>query len=313
VISIVSSSFYRFWLINQQGLYIFDKKLTRKERIILTKAEEDALIADIMNNDPKILEDDTAIFVRDIDPTFTRLYYKKYKKDLYLLLVDELMDITDVVQHFQIWMDVRKRHREHLKGMVFCIFDDVEGPKVIYNNFLEEDDALLLAIQGQTVTSMGRVEEFITGFKEAIKVPNREDLVHLSYDFLQSAPESKDPRIAKMGRISNLYLLFQRDNPYLNEEHFRSYVESFIDEWVYNWEALNGASERYSAQIFNELYEDLRDTVTIAIDMTTHEEREIAKLKVFVMELLGQNKVLNYQIRRLRERIKELEHQLGLK
>jgi len=154
---------------------------------------------------------------------------------------------------------------------------------------------------------MGRMNEFKTGFKEPLNVPNRDDLLHLSYDFLQSAPESADPRIAKMGRVSNLYLLFSRDFPHAKENLFREFVESFLDEWVYTWESLDGSEQRYSSNIFEELLEDLRSTVSVAIDLTTHDEREIAKLKELIMDLLAQNKVLEYSNRRLREKIKELE------
>jgi hypothetical protein len=296
--------FYRFWLLNEQGLYIFDKKLEKS--VILTKAEEDSLIAEIYR-DPKVEPNNTTIFLRDLPATFTRLYYQKYRKDLYILHTDELTDITDVVAKFQSWIEERNQQRKHLKGVVFCVFDDIEGPKVVYNSILEDNSALLLAIQGQTVSSMGRSDDFATGFKAPLNVPNRDDLIHISYDFLQPAPTSKDPRIAKMGRVSNLYLLFSRKFPHVKEVLFREFVEAFLDEWVYNWEALDGSKLRYSSQIFEELLEDLRSTVSIAIDMTTHEEREVAKLKVLVMDLLAQNKVLEYQVRRLREKVKKYE------
>jgi hypothetical protein len=110
-----------------------------------------------------------------------------------------------------------------------------------------------------------------------------------------------------MGRVSNLYLLFSRKFPHVKEVLFREFVEAFLDEWVYNLEALDGSKLRYSSQIFEELLEDLRSTVSIAIDMTTHEEREVAKLKVLIMDLLAQNKVLEYQVRRLREKVKKFE------
>ncbi|MFX0170401.1 MAG: hypothetical protein ACFE9L_00620 [Candidatus Hodarchaeota archaeon] len=300
----MTGKIYRFWLLNEQGLYIFDKKLDKS--VILTKAEEDSLIAEIFR-DHKVEKNNTTIFMRDVPSTFARLYYQKNRKDLYILLVDELVDITEVVSTFQSWIDERHQQRKHLKGIVLSVFDDIEGPKVVYNSFLEYDNALLLAVQGQTVSSMGRIEDFKTGFKEPLNVPNRDDLIHISFDFLQSAPTSKDPRIAKMGRVSNLYLIFPRDFPHVKEILFREFIESFLDEWVYNWEALDVSKERYSPQIFEELLEDLRSTVSIAIDMTTHEEREIAKLKTLVMDLLAQNKVLEYQVRRLQEKVKELE------
>lgn len=300
----MSSKFYRFWLLNEQGLYIYDKRLSRI--VIMPKVEEDSLIAEIYR-DPRMDEENTTIFSKDIVSSFSRLYYQKNANDLYMLLVDELTEITEVLSEFQKWTIIREQQRNRLKGVVFCIFDDVEGPKVVYNSVLEEDTAILLAVQGQTVTSMGRMNEFKTGFKEPLNVPNRDDLLHLSYDFLQSAPESTDPRIAKMGRVSNLYLLFSRDFPHVKENLFREFIESFLDEWVYTWESLNGSDQRYSSKIFDELLEDLRSTVSVAIDLTTHDEREIAKLKELIMDLLSQKKVLEYSNRRLRERIKELE------
>jgi hypothetical protein len=300
----MSSKFYRFWLLNEQGLYIYDKRLSRI--VIMPKVEEDSLIAEIYR-DPRMDEENTTIFSKDIVSSFSRLYYQKNANDLYMLLVDELTEITEVLSEFQKWTIIREQQRNRLKGIVFCIFDDVEGPKVVYNSVLEEDTAILLAVQGQTVTSMGRMNEFKTGFKEPLNVPNRDDLLHLSYDFLQSAPESTDPRIAKMGRVSNLYLLFSRDFPHVKENLFREFIESFLDEWVYTWESLNGSDQRYSSKIFDELLEDLRSTVSVAIDLTTHDEREIAKLKELIMDLLAQKKVLEYSNRRLRERIKELE------
>ncbi|MFW9856695.1 MAG: hypothetical protein ACFFFG_16710 [Candidatus Thorarchaeota archaeon] len=257
---------------------------------------------------------DTTILSRDLLPSYTRLYYRKHHSDLYVLLVDELTDFTEVIEVFSKWSEKRDKQREQLKGLVFVVFDDVEGPKVIYNNLLKEEIAILLAVQGQTVSSMGRLKKFKVGFKEPLNVPNRSDLVHMSYDFLQPAPESADPRIAKMGRISNLYLIFDRSFSYLNEEHFRLSIEGYLDEWVYNHFSQDSGQvypKSYSKFFFDELLEDLRTTISSAIDVASHEEREVARLKVFVMELLTQNKVLTYQVRRLRERIKELE--IGVK
>ena len=300
---------YRFWLLNHQGLYIIDKKLpAMKKRIILTKLEEDNLIAEIVNSD---LPDNTSIFTKEVESTFTRLYYQKRFSDLFIILADELVDITEIGSEFNNWVEKRQLQRVQLKGIVLVVFDDFEGPKVEYNNYLEEESALLLAVQGQTVSSMGRMEEYPTGFKEPLNVPNRDDLQHLSYDFIQPAPSSGDPRIAKMGRVSNLYLIFPKNFPYIKESHFRGYIESFLDEWVLNWNLLPEEERKdIDPTIMVELLEDLRTTVSTAIDMATHDEREVAKLKVYIMELLTENKVLNSQIRRLKDHIVRLEEKL---
>ncbi|MFW9904983.1 MAG: hypothetical protein ACFFFH_11665 [Candidatus Thorarchaeota archaeon] len=306
----MSNNYYRFWLLNYQGLYIFDKKLHKK--VILTKAEEDNLIAEVFQ-DPKVMDaDDTPLFTRELSSYFTRLHYRKYKKDLYILLSDELIDITEVDARFKPWIDLRNQQRAHLQGLTISMFDDIEGPKVVYNSgSLLSENALLLAVQGQTISAMGRIVEYSSGFKDPLNVPNREDLIHLSYSFLQPAPDSKDPRIAKMGRMTSIHLLFLIGFHFVNENLFRSYLESFLDEWVYNWNAQREDSVSYPREIFDELLEDLRSAISTAIDLTTHEEREEAKLKEYVMDLLSQNKVLNYQVRRLREKIKELEKQIS--
>jgi len=304
--------FYRFWLLNHQGLYIFDKKLHRK--VILTQAEEDNLIAEVFQDPQVMFDDNTPLFTRELSSYFTRLHYRKYKKDLYILLADELIDITEVNTRLQPWIELRDQQREYLQGLTISMFDDIEGPKVVYNSdTLLSENALLLAVQGQTISAMGRIVEYTSGFKDPLNVPNREDLIHLSYIFLQPAPDSKDPRIAKMGRMTSIHLLFLLGFHFVNEKLFRSYLESFLDEWVYNWNAQRENSLSYPREIFDELLEDLRSAISTAIDLTTHEEREEAKLKEYVMDLLSQNKVLNYQVRRLREKIKELEDQLSSK
>ncbi|MHA1974998.1 MAG: hypothetical protein ACTSW1_18555 [Candidatus Hodarchaeales archaeon] len=302
----MQDKFYRFWLINNEGLYIIDKKLPAlKKRVVLTKVEEDNLIANIVNQE---LPENTIIFTKELVESQTRLYYQKRFNDLYILLTEETVDITTANQEFHKWIKTRQQQRDQLKGIVFTIFDDIEGPKVVFNSCLKEDNALLLAVQGQTVSSMGRIESFRSGFKEPLNVPNREDLQHLSYDFLQPAPSSNDPRIAKMGRVSNIYLIFSKNFPYVKENHFRNFVEAFLDEWVFNWNVMTEDEREDNLPIIlSELLEDLRTTVSTAIDMTTHDEREIAKLKVYVMELLTENKVLTSQVRRLRAKIKELE------
>ena len=71
-------------------------------------------------------------------------------------------------------MDLRDLQRTHLKGIVVAIFDDIEGPKVVFNDCLAEENALLLAIQGQTVSGMGRIEEYTVGFMDPLNVPNRD-------------------------------------------------------------------------------------------------------------------------------------------
>ncbi len=303
-------NYYRFWLLNHQGLYIFDKKLHKK--VILTRSEEDTLIAEVFQ-DPRVMsDDDTPLFTRELPTYFTRFHYRKHKRDLYILLTDELIDITEVDAQLKPWITLRKQQREHLQGLVISMFDDIEGPKVVYNNdALLSENALLLAVQGQTISSMGRIVEYTSGFKDPLNVPNREDLIHLSYIFLQPAPDSNDPRIAKMGRMTSIHLLFLLGFPFVAESLFRSYLEAFLDEWVYNWNAQKVDSKTYPKEIFDELLEDLRSAISTAIDLTTHEEREEAKLKEYVMDLLSQNKVLNYQVRRLREKIKELENQIS--
>ncbi|MFX1286772.1 MAG: hypothetical protein ACFFB5_24250 [Promethearchaeota archaeon] len=302
------SDYYRFWLLNYQGLYIFDKKLTKT--VILTKSEEDTLIAEIFRDPAIETEKNTPLFTRELPASFARLHYQKFRNDLYIFMTDELTDVTEVAAKVQSWIKIRKLQREYLRGLVLSVFDDIEGPKVAYNSgALLTENALLLAVQGQTITSMGRMVDYPSGFKEPLNVPNREDMIHLTYNFLQPAPESKDSRIAKIGRMTSLHLLFPVDFPHLNESLFRSYVEAFLDEWVYNWNVQKENNVDYPQDIFDELLEDLRSTISTAIDLTTHEEREITKLKELVIDLLSQNKVLNYQIRRLREKIKQLEKQ----
>lgn len=304
------NNYYHFWLLNHQGLYIFDKKLHKK--VILTKSEEDTLIAEIFHDPTIEMADDTPLFTRELPSSFTRLHYQKYGRDLYIFLADETIDITEVDKEIRKWIEIRDQQRAHLQGLVISIFDDIEGPKVVYNSdTLLTENALLLAVQGQTVSSMGRMVEYSSGFRDPLNVPNREDLIHLSYAFLQPAPDSKDSRIAKMGRMSSIHLLFLLEFPHIKENLFCSSVEAFLDEWVYNWNAQRENSRFYPRDIFDELLEDLRSTISTAIDLTTHDEREITKLKELIMDLLSQNKVLNYQVRRLREKIKDLEKKLS--
>ncbi len=301
----MKGKFYRFWLLNEQGLYIFDQKL--EKQIILPKHEEDELIANLYN---EFIDksNNTPVLHRDLNSiAFTRLYYQMYERDLYIMLADETIDIIDIDEKFEIWRNIREKQRANLKGIIFSLFDDTQGTKVMYNTSLDEEAALLVAVQGQTISYMGKINEFQTGFKEALNVPNRKDLIHISYDFLVPAPQSTDPRIAKYGRVMNLYLLFPREFPYLKEISFLQFMESFIDESVHNWIEMQREEPVYPKELFDKLYEDLRSTVNLAIDLATHDEREIRKLKEFVMDLLTQNQVLTFQVRKLQARIKELE------
>ena len=59
----MKGNYYRFWLINEQGLYIFDQKLQRQK--VLTKSDEDKLIAELYN-DPALEMDDTAILHKNL-------------------------------------------------------------------------------------------------------------------------------------------------------------------------------------------------------------------------------------------------------
>lgn len=300
-------NYYRFWLINEQGLYIIDQKLQRQK--ILTKADEDKLIAELYN-DPALEMDDTAILQKNLPKyAFSRLYYQKYKKDLYILLADEMIDITDIDLQLQTRRKDRDTLRENLIGIVVAAFDDARGPKVVYSpSFINEETTLLLAVQGQTISYMGKLNEFQIGFKEPLNVPNRTDMIHVSYDFLVPAPNSKDPRIALTGRVMNLFLLFPRNLPYLKEKSFLQFIESFIEEWVRDWiDFQKGNEGEYPVKWFDDLLENLRSTVNIAIDLATHDEREVRKLKDFVMDILAQNQVLTYQVQKLKEKIRKLE------
>ncbi len=303
----MNSDYYRFWLLNQQGLYIFDEKLTKN--ILFSKDDEDDLIAEIFKED---ILSDSPIYTLELPSHSARLHYQKLDQDLYFLLTNDLIDITKVNLKLNHWKKLRELQKNHLKGIVVSVFDDLEGPKVVYNSCLQEEEAILLAVQSQTVSSMGKAEEFKSGFKDPLKVPNRDELIHLSYDFLQPAPNSTDPRIAKTGRISNIFLIFARELPHVTNNKFKGFLEAFLDEWVWNWnsEKIKELPETYPKKIFDELLEDLRSTVTTSIDLSTHDEREEANLKVFIMDLLSQNAVLSSTIRRLREQIEEMETQL---
>ena len=302
----MQGNYHRFWLVNEQGLYIFDQKLQKQK--ILAKMDEDKLIAELYN-EPSLIEDDTPIFLKELPSVaFTRLYYQKYNRDLYILLADEILDITEIDAKINTWREIRDQQRVNLRGLVFSVFDDTRGPKVVYNPSLKEEVALLIAVQGATISSMGKIHDFKIGFKEPLNVPNRDDLIHISYDFLAPAPSSEDPRIAKSGRVTNLHLIFPRGFPYLKDISFIQFIESFIDEWVYIWNEYQQENEGdYPEGRFDQLLEDLRSTVSVAIDLATHEEREIRKLKDFVMDLLTQNQVLTYEVRRLQDKVKELE------
>jgi hypothetical protein len=305
--SVLTGNYYRFWLINEQGLYIIDQNYQRQK--VITKSDEDKLIAELYN-DPNLEKDDTAILHKNLPLySFSRLYYQKYKKDLYVLLADEMIDVTEIDSKLQTYRKQRDTQRENLIGIVVAAFDDARGPRDVYSpDFINEETTLLLAVQGQTISYMGKLNEFQPGFKEPLNVPNRTDLIHVSYDFLVPAPSSKDPRIALTGRVMNLFLLFPRDLPYLKEKSFLEFIESFIDEWVRDWIEFQKDNEgKYPIKIFDDLLESLRSTVNIAIDLATHDEREVRKLKDFIMDVLAQNQVLTYQVQKLQERIKELE------
>ena len=298
----MKGNYYRFWLINEQGLYIIDQKLQRQK--ILTKADEDNLIAELYN-DPALVMDDTAILHMNLPSiAFSRLYYQRYKKDLYVLLADEMIDITEIDSKLHTYRKERDAQRENLIGIVVAAFDDARGPRVVYSpDFINEETTLLLAVQGQTISYMGKLNEFQVGFKEPLNVPNRSDLIHVSYDFLVPAPS-----IALTGRVMNLFLLFPRNLPYLKEKSFLQFIESFIDEWVRDWiQFQKDAEGKYPVKMFDDLLENLRSTVNTAIDLATHDEREVRKLKDFVMDILAQNQVLTYQVQKLQKRIKKLE------
>ena len=90
----MKGNIYRFWLLNEQGLYIFDQKL--EKQIVLPKHEEDSIIAELYNEfiDKSI---DTPLLHKDLHSiAFTRLYYQMYKRDLYIMLVDETFDDTEI-------------------------------------------------------------------------------------------------------------------------------------------------------------------------------------------------------------------------
>ncbi|MHA2167967.1 MAG: hypothetical protein ACXAAT_19140, partial [Candidatus Hodarchaeales archaeon] len=256
----MTRNFYRFWLVNEQGLYIFDQKLN-KQKTVLTKTGEDRLIAELFN-DAKLDSDSTAILHREMPSlAFTRLYYQKFNRDLYVILADEMVDVTEVAVRFQPWREIRNKQRENLMGILFSVFDDKLGPKVVYNSVLDEETALMVAVQGQTISYMGKINQFTLGFKQPLKVPNRDDLIHCAYDFLIPAPSSSDPRIAEVGRITNIYLIFPHDLPYLKEDAFLQFIESSLEEWVYNWIVFQKENEgEFPDNLFDELLEDLRST-----------------------------------------------------
>ena len=78
----MAGNYYRFWLINEQGLYIIDHKYQRQK--VITKSDEDKLIAELYN-DPHLERDNTAILHKNLPSyAFSRLYYQKYKKDDFL-------------------------------------------------------------------------------------------------------------------------------------------------------------------------------------------------------------------------------------
>ena len=118
----MAGNYYRFWLINEQGLYIYDHKYQRQK--VITKSDEDKLIAELYN-DPHLERDNTAILHKNLPSyAFSRLYYQKYKKDLYVLLADEMIDTTEIDLKLQNYRKERDAQRENLIGIVVAAFDD---------------------------------------------------------------------------------------------------------------------------------------------------------------------------------------------
>ena len=112
--------------------------------------------------------------------------------------------------------------------------------------------------------------------------------------------DSKDPRIAQHGRFTSINMIFRESLVCLDEEHFRTYIESFLEIWVDDWLKLP-LEKRNDPKILQELSKDLRKTSLEAMDLERHEEREMGELKQLIINLMKENDLLKAKIKELEE------------
>ncbi len=98
------------------------------------------------------------------------------------------------------------------EGLVLASVGDL-GPEVIHTLVeLKENSLVAMAVQGFTLTGMGAGDGYVTGMHGPLPVPYAQGMKALIYSFVMEAPNAKDHRITKHGKLMALFLVFKEDN-----------------------------------------------------------------------------------------------------
>lgn len=121
-----------------------------------------------------------------------------------------------------------------INGLVFTVFSDMGPVPIVNMSSLDHGKILKLSILGMTLLSMGTqgIEDKLTqNLHGPIPVPDTNEFEALSMTFSVVAAETKDERIERFGRTTNLWIIF--NSKYRSElfSHHSS-IERFLSEEI---------------------------------------------------------------------------------
>jgi len=201
----------------------------------------------------------------------TKIYYSWYGGDLYILASPETTDQQEMEKELTDLYKLRKSMKDRFLGVLFCDFDDMQGPVPVFNNSpLEEVTTYQLAAQGMSLAAMGQSElpKYVVG---PIPVPGSTEYQTLVYSFTRPVMDSEDPRIIAGGRPGILFMIF-------NLEKLETDVLEFLEAFLTQWKA----SPDVSPDGLEDLSENVRLTITLAWDLIKYREKQNEYLRELV-------------------------------
>lgn len=286
------------WIISNRGLLVYERpKLELK-----MGNQEESFLQEAQVGLKAFSEDftDDQIWTWEGDVPNTSCIGLNKKGDTFVLWIDlslrNIPNPDDYKKDFENLAAIRKDQRRVFKGIMFIDFLDEVGPDVRFNTTdLHDDDALRIGMQCFSTLGFG-ASHIDEGFQGPLFMAEY-DLAVLIYGFVRPAPESKDVRMARMGRPGVLIVLFPgQGKNYAQDRVIRNFIETLFERAELSKHA------DLPEQFLSNLMEEVQDMVSFALDINQVERDRVTRMQERLIELEREIQELKVENEQLREK-----------
>ena len=243
-------------------------------------------------------------------PTSLACYYFVKNYDLFVVYTRGNKTGGNVILEDKFILEKIKERKNRLQffiGLLVAEFTDDVGPAPIYSKMnseeveFSEEQLTLLSVQGTTLLGMGQKQmpSYLIG---PVPVP-RTNYFFLAFSYHRMSEESSDPRIKSVGRPTVIFTLL--DSPATKEKELIDFIELFLFHWS---KTEVGRSEHIKTEDFDRLFRDIRDTISLSIDLIAVRTIQQQEFRLLFTQYYTENLLLKSQNDELKKTIDHLKH-----